>query len=362
MTYESAIDEFLQRHRLVVCVGPGGVGKTTTAAALALRGAAQGRRALVLTIDPARRLADALGLDGLDDSLRQVPGVDGGSLHAAMLDTKASFDALIARIAEPDAAARILDNRVYRAFSRTLARSHAYVAAERLYDVLAGDEFDLVVLDTPPTRSALEILDAPLRLAQFLDEDVLKYFLRRDESKVSLAGLARLGGRAALRLLGVLVGEEVVDELLGFFTVLADQREGFVRRAEATAARLRDPATGYALVASTSPASLADAAHLADGLRAREMAPSLMVFNRAFVAEPETTTPVRPPSGPRPDDALRGRVWDLRAALSTAARAALSRAKEVAGGVAAVALADREVDPQSLEELLAMLRSPVAIQ
>ena len=128
----SALDALLER-RLVVCVGPGGVGKTTTAAALALRAARAGKRALVLTIDPAKRLADALGLEGLDDRLQPAPGVAPGTLHAAMLDTKQSFDALIGRIAEGEARERILDNRVYQAFSKTLARSHAYVAAERLY-------------------------------------------------------------------------------------------------------------------------------------------------------------------------------------------------------------------------------------
>ncbi len=132
-------------------------------------------------------------------------------------------------------------------------------------------------------------------------------------------------------------------------------------RAEATAARLRGPATGYVLVASTSAASLADAEHLAEGLRAREMAPKLMIFNRAFVAEPETSTPVRSPIGPRPADALGGRVWDLRVEHATAARAALTRAEEVARGAPAVALADREVDPQSLGELSAMLRAPVVL-
>ena len=156
----------LASQRLLVCVGPGGVGKTTLAAALGVGAARRGKRVLVLTIDPAKRLASALGLDGLDDEIRPVD-LHGdsatGSLHAAMLDTRASYDALITRIApNEDARARILDNRVYNAFSRTLARSHAYVAMERLHEVMRDDTWDLVILDTPPLRSALDILDESL--------------------------------------------------------------------------------------------------------------------------------------------------------------------------------------------------------
>ena len=192
-----SVDELLQSS-LVVCVGPGGVGKTTMSAALAVRAAHQGKRVAVITIDPARRLADALGLDGLSDELRPVDMSGAGTLHAAMVDTGASYDALMGRItggAERDA---ILKNRVYQAFSKSLARSHAYVASERLYD-LTHTGFDLVVLDTPPTRSALEILDAPARLLQFLDDGVLRFFLEESSATGALSKLLQLGGKGALR-------------------------------------------------------------------------------------------------------------------------------------------------------------------
>ena len=134
---------------------------------------------------------------------------------------------------------------MYKAFSKTLARSHAYVAAERLYEVMRDARFDLVILDTPPTRSALEILDAPTALSQFLDEDVLKYFLQRRSLFPTLDSIARAGGRAVLSVLGRIAGADIVDELVRFFQVLADQRDGFAERAEENMRTLRAPDTLY---------------------------------------------------------------------------------------------------------------------
>lgn len=356
-----AIDTLLGR-RLVVCVGPGGVGKTTTAAALALRAARLGRRALVLTVDPAKRLADALGLEGLDDRVRRVEGVGPGTLDAAMLDTKASFDALIGRVAEGEARDAILENRVYRAFSKTLAKSHAYVAAERLYDVVHAGEHDLVVLDTPPTRSALEILEAPSKLAQFLDQDVLRFFLEERRGIAgTFASLAGLGGAAALELLGRLAGKVVVSELVAFFRVLAHLREGFQHRAEVTSALLRDPATAYVLVASTAPTSLDDARHLGRELANKHAPASLVLFNKAFVAEPGAD---RPLDGPTLRDvaavspalgsfaarvsALRGRLVDEREEGLGLARVFL---REVAPRAIGLALAEQERDLCTVEDL-----------
>ncbi|MAQ19563.1 MAG: gliding motility protein [Sandaracinus sp.] len=363
------LDAMLDR-RLVVCVGPGGVGKTTSAAALALRAARSGRRALVLTIDPARRLADALGLDGLDDTIRVVAGEP--NLSAAMLDTKASYDALMGRIAEGDARDAILGNRVYQAFSKTLARSHAYVAAERLYDVLEARAHDLVVLDTPPTRSALEILDAPHQLARFLDDDVLRFFLKRDDSLVgSLASLASAGGRAALKLLGRLAGEDVTEELLGFFTLLADQREGFLERARATAATLRDPATGYVLVASTSSTSLEDARALATELGERHRVPGLFLFNRAYVAEPGAATPLVGAGSelaagtPADLEPAAAELRELRERLAARQRGALEAAARFRDTIAvdapALAVAEAEGDIRTLKGLGELLDRSVPI-
>jgi anion-transporting ArsA/GET3 family ATPase len=275
------VDTLIRERSLLICVGPGGVGKTTTAAALAARAASLGRSSAVLTIDPARRLADALGLDGLTDAFSRVETPAGWApMHAAMLETQASFDALIRRITSaPDEARAILENVAYRAFSRTLARSHAYVAMERLHDVTTNGGHDLVVLDTPPTRSALEILDAPGRLARFLDDRVVRLFL----------AAGRGGGRASasvVRTLAKLAGESTVEELLSFFSVLAHLREGFQARAEAMNARLRHPSTAFVLVGSAMPTALADARALADGLTERGVEIDLCLINQSYVPEP----------------------------------------------------------------------------
>ncbi len=339
--------------RLTVCVGPGGVGKTTLGAAMALRHAQEGRRALVLTIDPAKRLADALGLDGLDDSIRTIP-IGEGVLGAAMLDTKESYDALMRRIVDNHQLERVLNNRVYRAFSKTLARSHAYVAAERLYDVLQG-EWDHIVLDTPPTRSALEILDAPGRLSQFLDDQVLRFFLSERRSRGTFASLAAMGGDAALRLLERLAGEGIVSELVEFLRLLAAQRDGFERRAAATRKALHASSTAYVLVASTSPTSLHDARYLLDQLRSRSIEPRVIAFNRAYIPEPELGGPLRPPAMTEQSDTWVSKLAALRADVVAAQDAGFARARALAGQTPAIAIASAERGPTTLEQLSALL-------
>ncbi len=280
---------------LVVCVGPGGVGKTTVSAALALAAARAGRKTLVLTIDPARRLADALGLDGLTDSIARVPletlgdVADGGSLWAAMVDTGASYDALIERIA-PDAQTkeRVLANRVYQAVSRSLSRSHAYVAMERLYDAVVNGDYDIVILDTPPARNALDILDAPGHLAGFLDGRVVSWFMPSAEKPSGIgARLVAKGGQMALQLLGKVTGETLLDEIVAFLTVFASLRDGFIARAKRVDEILRAEGTAFVLVSSASPSSADDAAWLRDDLVRRKVDVPAVVFNQSF-------TPVEP--------------------------------------------------------------------
>jgi anion-transporting ArsA/GET3 family ATPase len=282
--------------RVLVCVGPGGVGKTTLAAAVAVDAASAGRHVALVTIDPARRLASALGLAGrLDDALRAVPGAPG--LEAAMLDTRASFDALVHRIAGSEGERRaILDNRVYEAFSRTLARPHAYVAMERLHDLVTRGAHDLVVLDTPPTRSALDILDAPGRLARFAGSgvaDALVAALGHHETGLR-AGLRRGGQAVVGELLGQLFGRELATELAGFFAVFLHLRAGFATRATEVQRILRAPATAFVLVVAPDGTHLEDARALAGGLNERGVRITCVLSNRVARAGVSTTTPDAP--------------------------------------------------------------------
>ena len=327
--------ELVDSRRLIVCVGPGGVGKTTVAASLGVLGARRGKRTLVLTIDPARRLADALGLDGLDDGLRAVPkqrllpvlGARHGTLHAAMLDTSTSFDALIRRIGtDPETTQRILENPVYAALSRTLSRSHAHVAMERVYDAVESGDFDLIVLDTPPLRSALEILDAPGRITRFLDDGVVRWFVKPERGRLSR--LLPRGGAAASRLLGFLASRKLVEHTAEFFSALLHLKQGFRDRAGRMQEILREGSTGFVLVCAPTRASLEDCAYLRDGLLAREVRIDAAIFNRAFIAEAHGG------QVPGPDDD-RGRLEDalglaeLEAARADQARTLLLRLARV---------------------------------
>ncbi|MBX3270902.1 MAG: AAA family ATPase [Sandaracinaceae bacterium] len=364
------LDALAATRSLVVCVGPGGVGKTTVAAALAVRAARAGRRTAVITIDPARRLADALGLDGLDDELRRVPGLP---LDAAMLETKAAYDALVRRITpDPGARDRILTNRVYQSFSRTLARSHAYVAMERLYDVTASGAHDLVVLDTPPTRSALDILDAPDRLVRFLDERVVGAFVGED-ARGPRAWLRAKGTAVALRLFGAMAGEALMEELAAFFEVFVHLRAGFAERAAAVRARLADPTTSFVLVTAPDPTHLSDAAYLRDGLLDRDTPIDAVIFNRAFHAAADGAPLAR--SAGWPDEALDGPPGTERVrAAARALRAhldddnatfALARARFGAAlppTTARCALPVLDAEPTSLADLAALLDRATAPQ
>lgn len=283
------VDALVQGTRLIVCVGPGGVGKTTLAAALAVRAAVLGRRAFVLTIDPARRLAGALGIEAESATGKHVRVALGalsgqGELTAAMLEPRASYDALIGRIAPEADRERILENRVYRAFSRTLARSHAYVAMEHLHDVLEGEHPpDLVVLDTPPMRSALDVLDAPLALARFAENRAL--------SALGGGAAASAGAFAAGKLVGLLAGKTLGDELTTFLRTFLGMRKGFASRARTIDRILREDAR-FVLVMAPDATHVADARHLADGLAERGIRIEATLGNRAFTEDPRA--PLRP--------------------------------------------------------------------
>ena len=255
----------LKEKRILVCVGSGGVGKTTTAAAIAVRAASEGQKTLVLTIDPARRLANSLGLAELGNEERLVPpekfAAAGlplrGSLYAMMLDTKRTLDALVEKHA-PDAATRdrILGNRLYAAFSGNLAGSQEYMAMEKLHEVSLERDYDLIVLDTPPTANALDFLDAPTRMINMLDTPVLRSL---PKMAGSFSKRAFFGSGIIMNALGRFTGVEFFQALAEFLGNFSDMFDGFKERAQTVYEGLKKPEVGFLLVTSPAPATLDEA-------------------------------------------------------------------------------------------------------
>jgi anion-transporting ArsA/GET3 family ATPase len=282
-----ALQAALDERRILVVSGSGGVGKTTTAAALALRAAIQGRRVLVCTIDPSRRLATSLGLEKLTDRAREMDIArfdprDGGRMWAMTLDTKRTFDTLVERHA-PDAAARrrILDNRFYKQISAALAGSHEYMAMEKLLDLSADERFDLVVLDTPPTRHALDFLEAPERMMGFLDASVLRWFLKPYfvAGRLTLKVATRTGA-FFLKLADRVLGLQFLQDLSEFFLAFEGMYAGFKERAAEVHALLRREDSGFVLVASPSSLTLEEALYFHRRLIEREMPFVGFIVNR----------------------------------------------------------------------------------
>ena len=285
-----------ERKRVLVVCGSGGVGKTTTAAALGLRAALLGRRVLVCTIDPSRRLATSLGLTQLSGRPRALSldrvGPARGSLHAMMLDTKSTFDAIVTRHAPDEASRRrILDNRFYKQVSAALAGSHEYMAMEKLLEISADERFDLVVLDTPPTRHALDFLEAPDRLVSFLDTSILRWFLKPYFSAGRLTiKVATRTGAAALRLADRFLGLQFLQDLSEFFLAFGGMYDGFKERAARVYGLLRDPSSAFLLVASPAPAALDEALYFHRRLEEKRMPFLAFVVNRVHL-DPAAATP-----------------------------------------------------------------------
>ncbi len=274
----TSLSEVLDRHHVVVCCGTGGVGKTTTAAALALEGARRGRTAVVVTIDPARRLADALGLDQLSNQPHRVALDAPGQLWAVMLDASGTFDDVVSRYAgSVDQAEQIVANRFYRNISRSLSGAQEYMAAEKLYELRYERDFDLVVVDTPPSRNALDFLDAPGRLVRMLDSRVYRVLTAPNRGVFRPVGLAAQG---LLRSLAKVVGAAVVDDAIGFFQLFEGMEPGFRERASQVMGLLTDDSTAFVLVASPRPDTVAGASRLATRLASSEIAVRALVVNR----------------------------------------------------------------------------------
>ncbi|MFI6210310.1 ArsA family ATPase [Streptomyces sp. NPDC051041] len=270
--------------RIVVCCGSGGVGKTTTAAALGLRAAERGRKVVVLTIDPARRLAQSMGIDSLDNTPRRVKGIDdsaGGELHAMMLDMKRTFDEIVEAHADPQRAAAILGNPFYQSLSAGFAGTQEYMAMEKLGQLRARDEWDLIVVDTPPSRSALDFLDAPKRLGSFLDGRLIRVLLAP----------AKVGGRAGMKflnvgmsmmtgVLGKLLGGQLLKDVQTFVAAMDSMFGGFRTRADATYKLLQAPGTAFLVVAAPERDALREAAYFVERLAAEKMPLAGLVLNR----------------------------------------------------------------------------------
>ena len=288
---QAPLEAIVGSSEIVVCCGSGGVGKTSTAAALALRGAQQGRRTCVLTIDPARRLAQALGLDLLSNEPRPVRGKaselrEPGGLDAMMLDMRRTFDEVIERYARDDEQAdRILGNRFYQRLSSTLAGTHEYMAMEKLYELHEAGHYELLVVDTPPTRSALDFLDAPQHLNDLLDARALRLLIAPAQrvGRGYLKGL-NFATTTMTRLVRRLTGSELLAEVGEFFAAFEGMYDGFKDRARKVYDLLKHPGTAFVVVATPDQAALREAAFFAGRLADDAMPLGALVVNRIHQA------------------------------------------------------------------------------
>lgn len=337
----ASLEQLLATKEIVVFCGSGGVGKTSVAAAAALMATVRlGGKVLVLTIDPARRLATALGLEALgnvehrvpDDVLKAAGLEPRGELWAAMLDTKQSWDALVLRHApDEEAAYRILDNRLYHNLTSRFVQSHDYIAMERLYEIHASGRYDLIVIDTPPTRNAIDFLEAPKRMADFFGGRLLRW----------LTMPYRVGGRRGARVLNVasrpfyqvadrILGSKFLEDIAEFFLNFQAMYDGFVERARSVERLLHDRRTTFSVVTTLEAAPLAEAEEFCVQLQARDFHLGALVLNRTlpdYFLSPE-------------GDAAAGAMVDRAAPLA-----------ESLGGVAVPELADAERTARVVETI-----------
>ncbi|MDT4925445.1 MAG: hypothetical protein QOG01_3158 [Pseudonocardiales bacterium] len=313
--------------RVIVTCGSGGVGKTTTAAAMALIGAEAGRRTVVLTIDPARRLAQAMGLTELDNTPREVKDVEGGQLFAMMLDMKRTFDDVVLEHSTPERAEQVFANPFYQSLSSSFAGTQEYMAMEKLGQLVGANEWDLIVVDTPPSRSALDFLDAPNRLGRFLDGRMIRL----------LTGPAKAGGKAYLKVVTVsvgmvarvftrVIGGDLLNDLSTFVTALESMFGGFRERAQQTYELLKQPGTAFIVVAAPEPDALREASYFVERLSAEHMPLAGVIVNRTHRAAPvEGGAPLSAARAELAADALAEKAPD-----ATLAQAALRVHAEIA--------------------------------
>lgn len=309
----TSLAKHLAGAEVIVCCGSGGVGKTTTAAALGLEAARQGRRTVVITIDPAKRLADALGVPGglgNDPTRLDVPGP--GELWALMLDTATTFDGLVRANAADDAQAeRILANGFYHNVAGSLSGTQEYMAAERLHALHLDPRFDLVIVDTPPTRSALDFLDAPRTISRFLDHPLFKLLMMPTRRGLKVLNVAT---QPILKTIGKVVGGDVLADAVAFFQAFSGMETGFRARADAVMTLLHSDVTRFVLVASPREDTIEEACYFADRLHHTDLEVAAIVVNRC-------TPEFGEPPAKRPRAAAQAALYDnlleLRASAAT---------------------------------------------
>jgi anion-transporting ArsA/GET3 family ATPase len=322
----------VERDTIVICCGSGGVGKTTTAAVIAQEAARRGRDAVVVTIDPAKRLANALGLDALSDAPSEVPRAlwdpDGnaparGRMSALMLDTKTTFDKLVTRYAVgEDQAQRILANGFYRNVSGALSGTQEYMAMEKLYELHEEGGYEIIVVDTPPTRHALDFLDAPDRLLKMLDNRVFRLLMMPTRAYLRVASVAV---QTFLRTVSRVVGSEVVDDIVSFFRAFEGMEAGFRERAGRVRSLLADGGAAFVLVTSPRRDAIDEAEFFAERLGREGRSVAALIVNR-----------VHPAFGSELPEGLRLRAGELRKTDGDAA--------SVAAGQRVAALFDNLAD------------------
>ncbi|HLI25390.1 MAG TPA: ArsA-related P-loop ATPase, partial [Acidimicrobiales bacterium] len=274
------LQTLVDERRIVICAGSGGVGKTTTAAALAVAGARRGRRACVVTIDPARRLADALGLGELTNEPHRVDGDWPGELWALMLDTKSTFDHVVAAYAASgEQAEAIYNNRFYRNLAAALSGTQEYMAMEKLFELNAEEGFDLIVVDTPPTRRALDFLDAPNRLTRLLDNRIFRLLMRPTRAGMRAINVAT---QVFLRTVSRVVGGEVVGDAVTFFEAFEGMEQGFRDRAQAVLALMSQTETAWVLVTTPRQDAIEETLFFARRLHESSIGIAAVVVNRIF--------------------------------------------------------------------------------
>ena len=326
--------------RLVVVCGSGGVGKTTVAAALGVRAAVEeGKRVLVLTVDPARRLADALGLEEIGNVVVDVDLGDApGRLSIGMIDRKASWDELINRVApSADVAERVIANQLYRNLTERFVHSHDYIAMERLYEAYLSDAYDMVVVDTPPSRNALDVLDAPQRMQDFFASKLLKFLTAPGQSR-----LFSLASRPFFLVADRILGAKFLADITDFFTLFRTMEDGFVTRNAQVSGVLRGPETAFVVVTTLESAPLHEARFLIDELAARSYRLGFVVANRTI--DPALVTRTRSSLA-----GWSGVTPEMRASIQAASARELgdidrvvARVIERAGDMVAVAEAEHE--------------------